>query len=302
MGSLFGGLLAESGQSVTLIDVNDAHLGAIQKDGLRLQTDQGDRLVTQLAASRPEAATAVPDLLLLFTKTLHTAAALAGVKHLLGERTHVLSLQNGLGNLETIAEFVQLERILIGVTTWPADMVAAGHVHSHGEGTIRLLTADGVERPALADCVTALKAAGLRCEADPNVWASIWEKVAFNAALNSVCAVTGCTVDQLDMMPDGRVLALRVVEEVIAVAHATGISADLDKTCGNVVHAITHHRGHKPSMLQDVLAGRRTEVGSINGAVVAAGKKARVPTPCTESLLTLVRLIEARTLDTSPQR
>lgn len=174
-------------------------------------------------------------------------------------------------------------------------------MHSHGEGSIRLMTADGIERPALKVCVAALADAGLRCEADPQVWASIWQKVAFNAALNSLCAVARCAVDQLDSLPEGRALALRIVGEVIAVARANGVAADLDKTRADVVHAITHHRGHKPSMLQDVLAGRRTEVDSINGTVVAAGAKADVPTPCTESLLTLVRLIEAQTPLAIPQ-
>jgi 2-dehydropantoate 2-reductase len=297
MGSLFGGLLAETGHSVTLIDVNDAHLDAIRRDGLRLQTERGDRRITELTASRPESTNTAPDLLILFTKTLHTASALSGVKQILSDNTHVLSLQNGLGNVEAIAQFVVPERILIGVTTWPADMVEPGHVHSHGQGAIKLMTADGVNRPMLAECVAVLSAAGLSCEADAKVWAAIWEKVAFNAALNSVCAVTRCTVDQLDSLPEGRALALRIVAEVIAVAHANGVAADLEKTSNNVVHAITHHRGHKPSMLQDVLAGRRTEIGSINGAVVAAGTKVGVLTRCTESLLTLVRLIE---LQSSP--
>jgi 2-dehydropantoate 2-reductase len=186
MGSLFGGRLAESGQEVTLIDVNDAHLEAIRTHGLRLQTDEGDRRVTRLAACRPEAATNTPDLLIVFTKTLHTGSALAGVRHLIGDDTHVLSLQNGLGNVEKMGEFLPSTRVLVGVTTWPADMVAAGHVHSHGEGAIQLQTADGVERTALGQCVAALNSAGLRCTADQNVWASVWEKVAFNAALNSI--------------------------------------------------------------------------------------------------------------------
>lgn len=294
MGSLFGGLLAETGHTVTLIDINDAHLDAIRQRGLRLDTGGGNRQVTTLLPTRPEAATEAPDLLILFTKTMHTAAALRGVAHLLAVHTQVLSLQNGLGNLETIARFVAPERILIGVTTWPADMVGAGHVHSHGEGSIRLMTADGVDRPALGACVAALNGAGLRCQADPQVWAAIWQKVAFNTALNSLCAVTRCTVDQLDAIPEGRALALRIVSEVIAVARANGVAADLDTTCGTVVHAITHHHGHKPSMLQDVLAGRRTEVDSINGAVVAAAEKAGIATPCTQTLLTLVRLIDAQ--------
>jgi 2-dehydropantoate 2-reductase len=294
MGSLFGGLLAERGQEVTLIDVNDAHLEAIRADGLRLDTDEGDRRVTRLAACKPEAATSAPDLLIVFTKTLHTAGALAGISHLIGSHTHVLSLQNGLGNVERIGQFVPLARVLVGVTTWPADMVAAGHVHSHGEGAIRLWTADGTEGTALQQCVGALNAAGLRCTADPNVWASVWEKVAFNAALNSICAVTRCTVDQLDLVPEGRDLALRIVSEVMAVAQAIGVAADPDKPSRNVLHAIAHHRGHKPSMLQDVLAGRPTEIGSINAAVVMAASKAGVPVPCTQAMGTLVRLIEAR--------
>jgi 2-dehydropantoate 2-reductase len=297
MGSFFGGLLAESGQTVTLIDINEQHLGAIRDQGLRLQTDQGDRRIGTLRVNRPEEAVGHPDLLIVFTKTMHTASALRGVRHLLGEHTQVLSLQNGLGNVETIADLVDAERILIGVTTWPADMVGAGHVHSHGEGAIYLMTADGVARPALALCVEALQGAGLNCRADPNVWASIWEKVAFNAALNSVCAVTRCTVDQLDDIPEGRELALRIATEVVEVARASGVHADANKACGNVVNAIAKHRGHKPSMLQDILAGRRTEVDSINGAVVKAATKLGLSVPCTQSMWTLVRLIE---LQSSP--
>lgn len=294
MGSFFGGLLAEAGQSVTLIDINDQHLDVIRNDGLRLETDRGDRSIKTLRVSRPESATQHPDLLIVFTKTMHTATALRGVEHLVGGNTHVLSLQNGLGNVERIAELVDADRILIGVTTWPADMVGPGHVRSHGEGVIRMMSADGVVRPALAECVEALQDAGLNCQADGNVWAAIWEKVAFNAALNSVCAVTRCTVDQLDLIAEGRELALQVASEVMAVAQAGGIHADAVKTCTNVANAIAKHRGHKPSMLQDVLAGRKTEVDSINGAVVNVALRLGVPVPCTQSMWTLVRLIEAK--------
>ena len=294
MGSLFGGLLAESGQDVTLIDVNDAHLEAIRRDGLRLQTDAGDRRVTRLIACRPEAASGAPDLLIVFTKTLHTASALAGIQHLVGRDTMVLSLQNGLGNVETISGIVPLEQVLIGVTNWPADMAGAGHVHSHGEGAIRLFSADGVERSAVQRCADALDGAGLRCTADPDVWAAVWEKVAFNAALNSVCAVTGCTVDQLSLLPEASALALRIVAEVTTVARASGVAADPDKPARNVVHAIAHHHGHKPSMLQDVLAGRPTEIEAINGAVVRAAGRVGAAATCTEVMATLVRLIDAR--------
>ncbi|WP_175684974.1 ketopantoate reductase family protein [Burkholderia anthina] len=302
MGSLFGGLLAEHGEAVTLIDVNDAHLDAIRRDGLRIDDDRGERRIRALQAVRPEAANAAAgaspdtpfDLLIVFTKSLHTRSALDGVRALLTPRTYVLTLQNGLGNVEALNAFVPLERILVGVTTWPADFAGAGHVRSHGAGTIRMMTADGASRPFAATVADTLSRAGLACSLDADVWAAIWEKVAFNAALNTLCAATGCTVDQLGREPDGPRLALAIAAETAAVARAKGIAVDGERIARNVEHAIGAHRGHRPSMLQDVLAGRRTEIDAISGQVVAAARETGVAVPHTDTLLALVRLIDAR--------
>ncbi|KVN50877.1 2-dehydropantoate 2-reductase [Burkholderia sp. BCCIQ04A] len=302
MGSLFGGRLAESGEAVTLIDVNDAHLEAIRRDGLRIDDDRGERRIRTLHAMRPEAANAdaaaAPDtpfdLLIVFTKSLHTRAALDGVRALLTPDTFVLTLQNGLGNVETVNAFVPIERILVGVTTWPADAAGPAHVRSHGAGTVRMMTADGAARPFAAAVADALSRAGLACTLDADVWAAIWEKVAFNAALNTVCAATGCTVDQLGHHHDGPRLALAIAAETAAVARAKGIAVDGARIARNVEHAIRDHRGHRPSMLQDVLAGRRTEIDAISGKVVAAARETGVAVPHAETLLALVRLIDAR--------
>ncbi|PRG20118.1 ketopantoate reductase family protein [Burkholderia multivorans] len=298
MGSLFGGLLAESGEDVTLIDVNDAHLDAIRRDGLRIDDDRGERHITTLQALRPEAANASAgtpfDLLIVFTKSLHTRVALDGVRALLTPHTHVLTLQNGLGNVETLNAFVPLERILVGVTTWPADLAGPAHVLSHGAGTIRMMTADGAASPFAAAVADALSRAGLACTLDADVWAAIWEKVAFNAALNTLCAVTRCTVDQLGEHHDGPRLAHAIVAETAAVAQAKGIAVDAARIARNVEHAIREHRGHRPSMLQDVLAGRRTEIDAISGKVVAAAREVGLAVPHTETMLSLVRVIDAQ--------
>ncbi|MGS0893691.1 ketopantoate reductase family protein [Burkholderia stagnalis] len=300
MGSLFGGLLAESGEAVTLIDVNDAHLDAIRRDGLCIDNARGERHVRALHAVRPEAAQAdasadAPfDLLIVFTKSLHTRDALHGVRALLTPDTHVLTLQNGLGNVETLNAFVPLDRILVGVTTWPADLAGPGHVRSHGAGAIRMMTADGAARPFASSVADALSRAGLACALDADVWAAIWEKVAFNAALNTLCAVTGCTVDQLARHHDGPWLALAIAAETAEVARAKGIAVDGARIARHVEHAIDAHRGHRPSMLQDVLAGRRTEIDAISGKVVAAARETGVAVPHVETLLALVRLIDAR--------
>lgn len=298
MGSLFGGLLAESGEDVTLIDVNDAHLDAIRRDGLRIGDDRGERRITTLQALRPEAANVSADtpfdLLIVFTKSLHTRVALDGVRALLTPHTHVLTLQNGLGNVETLNAFVPLERILVGVTTWPADLAGPAHVLSHGAGTIRMMTADGAASPFATAVADALSRAGLACTLDADVWAAIWEKVAFNAALNTLCAVTRCTVDQLGEHHDGPRLAQAIVAETAAVARAKGIAVDAARIARNVEHAIREHRGHRPSMLQDVLAGRRTEIDAIGGKVVAAAREVGLAVPHTETMLSLVRVIDAQ--------
>lgn len=302
MGCLFGGLLAESGQNVTLVDINDAHLNQIRKQGLRLETDHGDRCLRGMTVLRPEQAVQAgqaPDLLIVFTKSTHTDAALRGVARLLAAPTLVLTLQNGLGNVEAVSRHVDPARLLVGMTTWPADMVGPGHVRSHGDGMVRLLSATGGVSESASHIAAVLDAAGLQCQEDPQVWRAIWEKVAFNTALNSLCAVTGCTVGELDRAPDGPGLAREVVAEVIAVAHASGVDADAASCQASVAHAIAYHRDHKPSMLQDVLAKRPTEIEAINGEVVARAHRAGVPVPNTEMLLRLVRLIQARDADTA---
>ena len=294
MGSLFGGRLAESGQVVTLIDVNDAHVEAVRAHGLRLETEAGDRRLGMLHACRPEQAEAEPDLLLIFTKTMHTAGALESVARIVGPQTLVLTLQNGLGNVETVRRHVPDERILVGVTTWPADYAGPGHIRSHGAGMVRIMAADGRDDPLVRGVAHALGEAGLNCEVDPHVWKAIWEKVAFNAALNGICAVTGCSVDQVGAIPQGMVLASSVVGEVIAVARAEGVDADADRCRRTVEDAVARHVGHKPSMLQDVLASRPTEAGAIHGAVVERARKHGLAVPYTETLLQLVSLAEAR--------
>lgn len=295
MGSLFGGLLAEAGHRVTLVDIDDAHLDAIRREGLRLSTDSGSRVVGSLRACRPgQAAGPAPELLIVFTKTMHTEAALASAQALLGPDTAVLSLQNGLGNVERIGRHVPRERVMVGMTTWPADKSGPGQVSSHGSGAIHMMSVDGKPHTHLRRAVDALNSAGLNSVADPDVWPAIWEKVAFNAALNSLCALTRCAVGELTNVPDGEALALKVVAEAAAAARANGIAFDEARVAGTVRFALANHKAHKPSMLQDVLAGRKTEIEAINGAIAAAAREAGTAAPTVECLLQLVRLVDAR--------
>ena len=293
MGSLVGGWLAGLGGPVTLLDVNDAHLDAVRRHGLRVTTDAGDQVVHPHAL-RPEQAEGPFDLVIVLTKQPHTRAALAAISGSLGPATWLLTLQNGLGNLELLEEVAPRERIILGVTTYPAEWNGPGHVSSHGGGETRLYPADGVYRPIVDQIASLFLASGHQAVADPALWVAIWSKVAFNCAMNSVCAVTGCRVGTVAASPDGRQLALDIAAEVVAVAHRSGVAVDGPKVRATLEHAMDTHGGHAPSMLQDMLAGRPTEIASINGAVVTIAARLGQPVPLTAALCTLVRLAEAK--------
>ncbi len=291
MGCLFGARLALAGHAVTLIDVSLPHIDAINRHGLRLHADDGAHIVP-LHACLAADATIVPDLALVFTKTMHSAAALASVAHLLAEHTYLLTLQNGLGNVELAEQFVPRQRILHGVTTCPSDLEGPGIVSSHGTGYVRIGGAVAGADPVLDGFAAVLAGAGFDCRLDENVETAIWEKVAFNAALNSLAAVSRLPVGGIGARHAGRELATAIIHETCAVARARGIAADPAAVLAAVNAAFEKHQAHQPSMLQDILAGRRTEIAAINGAIVEHAHALRIPAPVTETLWKLVRLIE----------
>lgn len=290
MGSYFAACLAEAGNQVTVVDVDPARLELIGRAGIEVRDDRGDRAI-RVAASTAADASGPFDFLIVFTKGMHTAAAAASARHLAGPQTLVLTLQNGLGNDEVLAREYGPDRLVIGMTDVPVDLVGPNCVASHGQATVTIGDyAPGQVKQArvVAD---ALSKAGFKVKVDGEVRTRIWEKVAFNAAMNAMSAVTGLAVGGLDTEP-GRRLIDQATAEVADVATAAGIVVDRERIAQTVRNALDHHTHHKPSMLQDMLAGRNTEVENINGAVVRKGEALGVATPVNAVLADLIRMIE----------
>jgi 2-dehydropantoate 2-reductase len=296
MGCLYGAALHRAGAEVRLIDVNREHTAAINRRGLELDTRAGTEILP-LPALLPEQASGEADLILLFTKTFHTDAALEGVRPLIGSGTHVLTLQNGLGNDEAAARHVPRERVIAGVSTLPSDLVGPGRVRSHGEGGSRIYPAGGGD-PAFAQQVAdLLTAGGLSTALEPDIRAAIWSKAIFNAAMNTLCALTRRTPGFLGAHDESKALIRTVVLEGVAAAHASGVAVEARPILDLTLVSVTDHADHEASMLQDVKAGRRTEVDAINGAIVRAAQAAGIAVPVTETLWRLVKLEEAKLLD-----
>ena len=290
MGTLFGARLASAGFPVTLVDVNENLLATLRREGARCTTDDG-LLRAPVEALRADQIEAGPARWLVFTKSAHTRAALQSIAHLIGPATHFLSLQNGIGHAEVLQAFAVDSRIAVGVTTWPARLLGPGEVSSLGQGGIRFMPCDGQASTVFTQLVADLNEAGLNSRLDPQVQEAIWEKLAFNAAFNGVCGVTRQTVDGLTN-PVGQQLLDSVLDEVLAVARAHGVPASAERVRAAVQDALAHHHGHQPSMLQDLLAGRATEVEAIHGAVLQVAKRLGIAVPVTRTLYQLVSLCE----------
>jgi len=293
MGCLFAARIAESGAQVMLIDVDTARLGAIARDGITLTDDNGTRVVP-LAIGTAAEATGPFELVLLFTKGMHSRAAIRSVAHLAApDGPYVLTLQNGLGNPEIVAEVFAETKVLKGIAALPADLHGATGVSSHGSGHLELgaMTPEGWNGAWAA--VALLGRSGFEARFSETIDIAIWEKVAFNAALNALATVTLQPNAGMDNAPGRRIVAA-MVGEVVATALACGVAVDRARIDKAIDFALVHHGGHQASMLQDRLAGRTSEIESINGAVVERAQAAGIATPVTSTMTDLVRLIELR--------
>lgn len=293
MGCLYGAALAAGGAGVTLVDTSAAHIEAINRDGLEVETRQGTARVP-LPAVLPSEAQGQADLILLFTKTYHSDAALEGVKHLIGERTHVLTLQNGLGNVERVAARIQRGKVLVGVSTLPADLVGPGRVRSLGEGGTKLYPAFSPDTAFAAEVCRVLTSGGLPSQLEPDILEAIWAKAVFNSAMNPLCALTRRTPGFFLEKAESRALISAMVEEGVAAARANNVLIEAAPIHALTEVSMTDHADHEASMLQDIKAGRRTEIDAISGAIAEAAKRKGVATPVTETMWRLVKLEEAK--------
>jgi 2-dehydropantoate 2-reductase len=292
VGSLFAANLARlDGVEVWAYDLDRDHVGAINRDGLRLS---GAADVVGPVRATTDAAELPPcDFGIVATKAMHTDAAIAATAAAFAQGA-VASVQNGVGNEETIARHV--ERVIRG-TTFPAGrLVGPGHVRWEVKGDTTLGPFE--PSPAPADAVAALAdactRAGLPTTAVPDARGPQWRKVIFNAATNPVGALTGLTHGRVCEDPKLRRLVSGLVDEGKAVARAQQITLDADPE-ELIDHAARPDVAydHKASMLQDVEARRATEVDYLNGGIVRFGREQGVPTPLNEAILALVKGLES---------
>ncbi|WP_417668768.1 ketopantoate reductase family protein [Roseibium sp.] len=289
LGSVLGGLMAGADISVTLLDVNDAHISAINKNGLILHQD-GQRSTLELPAMRPEAYTGPAELIILLTKTMHTAAALASVQRLLDNGAYVLTIQNGLGNADRVAQTVPRERILEGSTMINGRFHGPGDVATNGVSKTTFRALSERAQPFAEELASLL--APVHFVNEPAAGVVIWQKAAFNCAMNAIAALAGARVGDIGNEPSAIALARAASAEVVAIANAKGIPVELSAVHAQIEKALREHKPHKPSMLQDLEAGRPTEIESLCGTAEKEASSLGLQAPLNAALAALVRLKE----------
>ena len=291
MGSWIGGHLALSGNDVHLLTTNEAHINAVQNNGLILK--HGQRVDTvQLPIGQPTEFNNTVDLVIVLTKTFQLKTALSSIANVLTNETAVLSLQNGLGNAETINEFVNAENIWIGMTMLPVDREAPGVVAGKGEGGTWFGHVHGDENPFGKTLEIAFANSGISVSYDPEIIKRIWQKVAFNAGMNAVCALTHSTPGTINQSSFAMDLVKAVAKEVALVAKTESVEVDLESVYSTIEYACVHHGAHIPSMLADLLQGRQTEVDALNGAISSRAEAAGIEVPLNQQLVGLIELAE----------
>jgi 2-dehydropantoate 2-reductase len=292
MGSLFGGLLAEAGEDVTLIEVWKEHVDALNARGLRITGISGERTIEVNSTTDPGKVGPV-DLVIIFVKSYDTAEAARDALPMVSDETVFLSLQNGLGNIDKIAEAAGRKRIIRGVTAQGSTMMGPGEIYHAGQGLTVIGEPDETSTERVERIAKAFKHAGIHTKISSNIMGALWSKVLVNVGINPLTALTGLRNGELLDHPEIRQVMRRAVEEATMVAQSLGIEMEFDNPVEKVYEVAEATAANRSSMLQDVERGRKTEIDALNGAIVELGRLIGVDTPVNYTLVTAVKGLES---------
>ena len=288
LGAFVGGRIAKAGYSVQLVNRSSSNAKVINTQGLKVETSEETFVVHPDAVRLEQASDA--RFVLLFTKTYQSEEAIKAVQAKLSPSSIIVTLQNGLGNGQRLAEQVK-QSVIHGVTMIPATQVEPGFVRSHGFSDTwfgPLNPNDKYALSAAVDLEKILTESGVTASNVDQPLNKIWQKACFNVAMNGVCALTDAGPGIVNDIEALKREAHALADEAVSVATAMNATVDTEALHNLINFACTEHRFHQPSMLQDVRAARLTEVDSLNGFVVEQATRLGVSVPKNELITALI--------------
>ena len=282
IGGYFGGMLARAGNQVTLV-ARGEHLQAIRSQGLRIQTDT--ELLTipcgdSLSVTADPKEVGPVELALLTVKTYQNDVALLEMIPLVGPDTTVLCLQNGIDSYQSAADKLGAGKVLPGAAYIEADRLAPGLLAQSGS-VVRIAFGepDGSDTERGRRICDTLAEAGINAQFSHDIQQTLWAKFLFIAAMAGVTSLARETMLQLMPRPEWRKVIVSCMEEIEAVARASGVNLDPAIVPNTIDYIEGDLEDMHASMYADIMAGRPLELEALNGAVVRAGQKAHVATP-----------------------
>jgi len=302
VGQGIGAFLAAAGHRTTLL-LRPQYREALSSHGLDVSGVLGDVLVMpeqlELVSDTARLAAGGYDVILLCVKAYDTESSLQAIKAVAGKDTLVVSMQNGYGNVETLASCLGRERVLCARVITGFAIPAPGKVAVtvHGDD-IFIGSFYAPSHPGAEELARTLNSSGLPCRAVENVEAALWGKILYNCALNPLGALMGVHYGALGESADTRAIMDTIIEEAFQVMRKREFPCLVENA--EEFRRLFYTRllpptfNHKPSMLQDLNAGKRTEIDALNGAVVRLGMEGGIPAPVNDVVVRMVHFMAAK--------
>jgi len=293
LGCLVAGLMHRGGVPVTLVDYKPARAARIRKQGIIIEQPGGETLTVPVSCTAKPARLKPPELAVICVKAYDTRDAAMHITPAVGESTTVLTIQNGLGNIELL-EGIFPGKVMGGVTSCASTLLGPGRVRKASLGQTYIGWPRGEGDKERLDAVAKLFAAcGSETHAVDNITKWVWHKLILNAALNALGAILQLPNGKLIQTPQVPELMSEVVREAVAVARLSGVLLPLQDYNAEVQRLARETAPNLCTMLQDVLRGRRTEIASINGVIAEEAERLGMEACVNATLVSLIRAMEA---------
>jgi 2-dehydropantoate 2-reductase len=291
VGCLFAAFLSKTREEVWLLDKDAHRANVIQEQGIKLEGISGN-WQAKVSATRQAEKISDVDLIIVCVKSYDTKEAIQQAKGLVGTDTLVLTLQNGLGNIEIIGEVVGQEKVIGGVTNHGATLLGIGHIRHAGIGETVIGRIDGKIPVQLRQIREIFNKAGLETRISRDIKGLIWSKLIINVGINALAAITRLNNGRLVEFTGTRKILRDAVTEAVKVAKKKRIKLIYDDPLAKVEAVSEATSCNVCSMLQDVLKKKKTEIDFINAVIVREGQSLGIPTPVNSALVDLVKTIE----------
>ena len=302
-GSLFAGYLARAGYNVIITDSDEAKIDTIANKGIKVLSPSGEELLHTFVCEALHAGNMESNpkfkncqYYIFCVKSFSTRAAAESVYKFAKENSIAVTFQNGAGNIENISSFFNINSIAAGATTEGATLLESGIVLHGGKGKtgIGMIKNNAEDKEKLVPLINALEKAGFKSFYSDNPQKMIWEKLAVNASINSITAILKTTNGIIAENNYLHTLVKLITDEACIAAESDNIKLDPDETYKTVLEVAKNTVKNKSSMLQDILAGKKTEIENISGFISKTAEDNKTTAKANLALFLLVKALESK--------